>query len=160
MREDLNLEPVHPKPLSYRYSVREALPWITKAWEDTGGEWSSGDITERASVTVRAGGVGHLYTEAETDISRYAIGAEWDKLRPGEQSEKYFSLVKPGLNEPCPTVTQTAGITGAAGCGASDREAQVHHRRTQAYLRVPRRLRSHGQLRTTMGKAGAPPCPR
>ena len=28
MREDLKLDPVHPKPLGYRYSVRDALPWI------------------------------------------------------------------------------------------------------------------------------------
>ena len=28
VREDLGLEPVHPKPLAYRYSVRDALPWI------------------------------------------------------------------------------------------------------------------------------------
>jgi DNA (cytosine-5)-methyltransferase 1 len=47
--------------------------------------------------------------EAETDISRYAIGAEWDKLKPGEQSAKYFSLVKPALNAPCPTATASGG---------------------------------------------------
>lgn len=28
VREDLGMDPVHPKPLPYRYSVREALPWI------------------------------------------------------------------------------------------------------------------------------------
>jgi DNA (cytosine-5)-methyltransferase 1 len=27
VREDLNRQPVHPKPLAYRYSIREALPW-------------------------------------------------------------------------------------------------------------------------------------
>jgi len=31
VREDLNLEPAHPKPLAYRYSVRDALPWIMDA---------------------------------------------------------------------------------------------------------------------------------
>jgi DNA (cytosine-5)-methyltransferase 1 len=29
VREDLNREPAHPEPLPYRYSVRDALPWIT-----------------------------------------------------------------------------------------------------------------------------------
>lgn len=29
VREDLKLDPVHPKPLAYRYSVRDALPHIT-----------------------------------------------------------------------------------------------------------------------------------
>jgi len=30
VREDLNLDPVHPSPLPYRYSVRDALPWIVR----------------------------------------------------------------------------------------------------------------------------------
>jgi DNA (cytosine-5)-methyltransferase 1 len=30
VREDLKAEPAHPKPLPYRYSVRDALPWIEK----------------------------------------------------------------------------------------------------------------------------------
>lgn len=30
VREDLKFDPVHPTPLSYRYSVRDALPWISK----------------------------------------------------------------------------------------------------------------------------------
>lgn len=30
IREDLGAEPVHPKPLPYFYSVRDALPWITR----------------------------------------------------------------------------------------------------------------------------------
>jgi DNA (cytosine-5)-methyltransferase 1 len=30
VREDLNLDPVHPKALTYRYSVRDALPWISE----------------------------------------------------------------------------------------------------------------------------------
>ena len=30
VREDLGIDPVHPKPLAYRYSVRDALPWIVK----------------------------------------------------------------------------------------------------------------------------------
>lgn len=30
VRNDLGLDPVFPKPLAYRYSVRDALPWIGK----------------------------------------------------------------------------------------------------------------------------------
>jgi len=29
VREDLGLDPVHPKPLDYQYTVRDALPWVT-----------------------------------------------------------------------------------------------------------------------------------
>ena len=47
--------------------------------------------------------------EAEASIDGYAIGREWDTLAPGEQSEKYFQLVKPSLDAPSPTVTQRGG---------------------------------------------------
>lgn len=29
VREDLGVDPVHPEPLAYRYSVRDALPWLS-----------------------------------------------------------------------------------------------------------------------------------
>lgn len=31
VREDLGIDPVHPKPLPYQYIVRDALPWISDA---------------------------------------------------------------------------------------------------------------------------------
>jgi DNA (cytosine-5)-methyltransferase 1 len=55
VREDLGIDPVHPKPLAYRYSVRDALPWITKASHDTSGIMSCGDITDKPSPAVMAG---------------------------------------------------------------------------------------------------------
>ena len=233
VRNDLGVKPAFPKPLSYRYSVREALPWITtigtsngfghseqipaqsqpyhtvgtgpqqgnglarfveietltaRVMNDTGGQYSEGEVTDRPSPTVdtnprlfieseiiidpdsnakgrvvgkkvsrdgpfgtitahgvsggnkpqvvepRAyrdkrgaygndgditeepaptvlgGSVGtHWIVEPETDISQYAIGKEWDKLGPGEQSDKYYQLVKPDAGSPCPTVTQRGG---------------------------------------------------
>lgn len=51
----------------------------------------------------------------EADIRRYAIGEEYRKLRPGESSERYFSLVRPRGDRPVPTITKTAGSVGAAG---------------------------------------------
>jgi len=87
VRNDLPVEPSHPKPLPYRYSLRDAIPWITTVGSSN---------------------------EAETDISRYAIGAEWEKLNPGESSDKYFNLTKPAIDRPCPTVTQTGSHVPAA----------------------------------------------
>jgi DNA (cytosine-5)-methyltransferase 1 len=112
VREDLGLDPAHPKPLPYRYSVRDALPWIVGV--------------DGAMPTVQAGAGartssswkhGTCIVEAETDISRYAIGAEWDKMgKPGTQSDKYFSLTRPALDAPCLCVTQTGGsVLSAAG---------------------------------------------
>lgn len=81
VREDLRIDPVHPKPLPYRYTVRDALQFATTP-----------------------------AVESETDISRYAIGAEWERMgKPGTQSDKYFSLTRPSFNEPCGTITQRGG---------------------------------------------------
>lgn len=92
VRDDLGLAPVFPKPLPYRYSIRDALPWIGRS-----------DDFDKPEV------------EAEADISRYAVGAEWDKLKPGGQSDKYFQLVRPDADEPSPTITASGGTTSLAG---------------------------------------------
>ena len=115
VREDLGLDPVHPKPLAYRYSVRDALPWIVKAEHDTSGQFSVGDITDRPACTVTTSQ--HLFAtaEPEADISRYAIGAEWDNLKPGEQSDKYFNLVRTDPDKPSPTVCGSHGNSSTAG---------------------------------------------
>lgn len=42
-------------------------------------------------------------------------GSEWDKLKEGEQSEKYMSLIRPKADAPCPTVLARGGHGGAAG---------------------------------------------
>lgn len=146
VRDDLGIEPVHPKPLPYRYSVRDAIggldgrvttkrtrrslddpPTImthnrkgtqseialTRIVQGKGSSHSSNRGEEvsldRPLPTVNAGSKGsgphQFYVERETDISNQAIGREYDKLNPGEQSEKYFSLVRTDENEPCPTVT-------------------------------------------------------
>lgn len=85
-REDLGLEPDHPSPLSYRYSIREALTGLKVPVED----------------------------KAAVSIERFAIGKEWKNLGEGETSERYFNLVRPMGREPAPTVTATSGSIGAA----------------------------------------------
>ena len=152
VREDLGLTPAFPKPLSYRYSVRDALPWIGSVEggngfdghadyssdgpaatmqasrpvrvrairDDRGAFGNGGDITDQPSPTVLSDSVGTHWIE--TDISRYAIGAEWDKLAAGEQSDKYRNLVKPHLDKPCPTVVQRGGdVTAASVCHPTER---------------------------------------
>ena len=84
VRNDLEFEPVFPKPFGYYYSVRDALP------------------------------KNQLFIEAETSISRFAIGKEWDSLRPGTCSEKYLNLTKPRINSPSPCVTAKGGYPGIA----------------------------------------------
>jgi len=122
VRKDLGVEPRHPKPLPYFYSVQDAIPWIVKGKMITAGNerhtlegrrptW---DIKNDPAPTVTATEAQINLIEAESDISRFAIGKEWDNIQPGQKSDKYLNLVKPKLGSPCPTITQTGGNIGAA----------------------------------------------
>lgn len=51
VRSDLGLPPAYPVPLPYRYSVRDALPWIT-AQGDNGGIAAVMHPTERRKFTI------------------------------------------------------------------------------------------------------------
>lgn len=88
----LGISPIHPDPLPYNYSIRDALPW----------SFTKGRTIEKESVLGRA------------------YGAEWDKIKPGEASDKYFNLVKPALDLPCPTVT-AIGYGAASVCHPTER---------------------------------------
>lgn len=90
VRNGIGIAPHFPKPFPYQYTLQDAIPWLRDPEQNP------------------------FPVEEETDISRYAIGKEWGKFIPGGKSEKYFSLVKPMPNVPCPTITATAGQTGAA----------------------------------------------
>jgi DNA (cytosine-5)-methyltransferase 1 len=80
VRDDLGIEPAHPEPLPYRYSLAEALEGVIAQYDPN------------------------------ADISSYAIGKEWDRMAaPGTQSEKYFQLVRPSPHKPVPTITQRGG---------------------------------------------------
>lgn len=184
VRDDLvekrGVGPVFPKPLAYRYSVRDALPHIGEVtiggtpdnWQDasqrpspaiaqsdhssgrsrwfsgggfvaaeteppahveervpvrvvhdTSGEYGQGDITDRPAPAVTVGmdsmNSGHFRVEEEVrivegDISDHKIAEEWDKLEPGQSSEKYYNLTKPHPDAPSPTVTQMGGNLGMA----------------------------------------------
>jgi DNA (cytosine-5)-methyltransferase 1 len=81
VRDDLVLRPAFPRPLPFRYSLRDALRDVEPSEEDR--EWLS--------------------------FARYAIGREWDKLQPGRSSQKFFNLVKPALAKPCPTICCEGG---------------------------------------------------
>lgn len=58
-------------------------------------------------------------------LEGYAIGAAWDKLAPGQKSDKYLNLVRPDADRPCPTVTASGG--GGNGAGVPGSTASVTH---------------------------------
>lgn len=134
VRDDLPAEPVFPAPLPYRYSVRDALPWITA--QGGGGSFGAGELrgTDRASPTIGASPTSGNGTcpasmvvadateqpiDPETgeniDISHRAIGKEWARLFPGHASDKYFNLVRSHPDRPAATVTASAGSVTLAG---------------------------------------------
>lgn len=123
VRNDLGLAPVFPNPLPYRYSVKEAIPWIIKVRKGEGfGHYRFDDAEQAVADTVGttpASGNNKDNTafvvEAETDISKYAIGDEWDNLKPGQVSKKYTSLIKADVDRPSFVVTAAAGSTSTAG---------------------------------------------
>jgi DNA (cytosine-5)-methyltransferase 1 len=113
VREDLKAEPAHPKPLPYRYSVREALPWITTIEDANGYSKHAHYPTDKPCDTIQASRP--VNVEAETDISRYAIGAEWDKLKEGEGSSKYLNLKRTRLDGAAHCISADGGNPSTAG---------------------------------------------
>lgn len=111
-RNDLGIEPQYPVPLKYRYSVRDALPWIVKLESGPTGFGAGSLSAIKPAATVPAS-MQSPYSahkvEAETDISKYAIGNEWEKLKQGEQSDRYFSLIRVDSEKPSPTIMASSG---------------------------------------------------
>lgn len=132
-REDLSVEPRHPPPLAFRYSVAEALPCVArvsrvKYVHPSEGRHTFHDAEESPAPTVKQSIGGdtewsskalvEVYADGDTgeDVSlgNAAIGEEWDKIRQGSHSKKYFQLGKPDPGGPSYTVTQVGGSVAAA----------------------------------------------
>ena len=90
VREDLDLDPVHPNPLPYRYTIADACPWIVETLED------------------------EIYVEPEASIAKYCTGKEFDNLKVGGQSTKYFNLVRVNPYKPSPCICASHGQPGSA----------------------------------------------
>lgn len=122
VREDLGVGPAFPKPLPYRYSVRDALPGIaSQHWDGKGAFKAIDRPATEPSLTITVNNDYQLTAcegvppvEPEAAIGRFAIGREYDNVPVGGNSARYFNLARPDPDKPCPTVTQTGGTTGAA----------------------------------------------
>jgi DNA (cytosine-5)-methyltransferase 1 len=122
VRTDLRLAPAHPKPLPYRYSVRDALPGITGDLEHANGFTGHRPRSTAGPAAAIQANRPIAVIEPETDIGPYAIGAEWDRTPAGGASKKYFSLKRPALDRPSHAVTQTGGAPSAASvCHPTER---------------------------------------
>ena len=100
VREDIYTEGMrlHPKPFGPQIPLREAFHGLEMTEEDK--EW--------------------------TNVSKYAIFEELRKLNYGDQSDKYFSLVKADPRKYSPCITATTGNRGAASpCHWDDRKFTI-----------------------------------
>lgn len=125
VRNDIDRQPVFPKKLPYRYAIRDVLPHIQSIQLPKlyGEDKRIGGNEVCPTIDTKGIGAKDFYQVRAVDradldavsIEKYAIGREWKKLRQGEASGKYFQLVRPDPRRPCPTITQTGGVIGAAG---------------------------------------------
>lgn len=88
-RRDVGLIiPTHPKAMSERYSYAEAMA-------EYPGELPEDEL-------------------AYSSIVGYSIHPRWEKLKPGEQDEERFNLIRMDPDKPMPTLTKTADNPGSA----------------------------------------------
>jgi DNA (cytosine-5)-methyltransferase 1 len=64
--------------------------------------------------------------DTAASLDGYAIGTEWDKLKPGESSDKYLNLSRPHPDAPSPSIT-AQGAGGSGGIGVPGSTASVTH---------------------------------
>lgn len=126
VRSDLanrhGIGPVFPRPLPYFYSVQDALPWIRKI-RISKNDFKSAATSPARTVLVNdhSGSPtefrqGKGYVEADCWLENTAIGREWERLHQGQNSQKYFNLVRAHARRPSPTITASAGHhPGTAG---------------------------------------------
>ncbi|MEQ4723791.1 DNA (cytosine-5-)-methyltransferase [Nonomuraea sp. B19D2] len=93
VRDDLGMEPVHPKPLPYRYTVRDAIGDLPGAFDDLETDPETGQ-----PLTLRG----------------YAIEKHWRELRPGQGHNLRTSLKRLSWDQPCPTIVARAGTAGTS----------------------------------------------
>ncbi len=118
VRADLKLDPAWPKPLPYRYSIRDALPWVVGA--NSKGGARSADLPSPTVLTHGRRATQSELTavaavEADGDMTRFAVGREWETLKEGEQSGKYFNLIRADRELPSPTILASHGGSSIAG---------------------------------------------
>jgi DNA (cytosine-5)-methyltransferase 1 len=123
--DDLDARPAFPAPLAYRYSVRDALPWISGLESGHGFHGHAMETAAKPAPVILAGRAVRARSEVEpeTDISRYSTGRHWDALPPGGSVFRGGGrLWKPALDAPCATGVVSGGDpTAASVCHPTER---------------------------------------
>jgi DNA (cytosine-5)-methyltransferase 1 len=118
VRDDLDLEPAFPAPLPYRYSIRDAVPWISRVEGANGYDGHAYYDADRPAATIQASRALNVealaVVEPESSMESHATGRAWHEIGGIGQSERYFQLVRPDPDAPAPTVTAAGGNAGLA----------------------------------------------
>jgi DNA (cytosine-5)-methyltransferase 1 len=121
-RKDLEWEPEFPRPLPYRYTLREVLPHLQRVVHDTSGDFGVGDVTDKPcpAITVGVNSVNSLHFKVHgpeyLSKTGVAVLGAWERLRPGEQSKKYLNLQRADLDEPSPCILAANGKSTSIAC--------------------------------------------
>lgn len=100
VRDDIGIEPVHPRPLRYQYTVADALPWIKSCVHDTSGLYGTGEVINRPSpaITIGVNSVNSNHFKVESDTNHVMLPASRRKLGA-------FNLSEVKSYAPCGMVT-------------------------------------------------------
>lgn len=95
MREDLGVSPQWPTPWRYQYSVRDALPWVTAAALDTGGQYAGRAefVNEPCPAIIGASQPGR-------NSGHYKVLGLPPSRTPGS-----YGVKEVNPNDPCPCIT-------------------------------------------------------
>jgi DNA (cytosine-5)-methyltransferase 1 len=140
VRNDLGLLPAFPRPLPYRYSVREACPWIVSTSNEQTGAFRNGELSpNKPAPTVVAGGgqsykrhhvvvepghgfAAHKACDVETEPA-HTIRVNYQPLLvvgnptiPQRSGNSFPRGEYHSLDAPCPVIHANAGAVGGAPC--------------------------------------------
>jgi len=92
VRDDVPGDPsqAYPKPLGYRYSVRDALPWIHESTQDPQGQWPPSTYSNEPHGTIPCSNFRHIKIQ---------------ELSPSRRKKNAYNLEDVKADKPCPTVT-------------------------------------------------------
>lgn len=93
VRNDLGLKPVHPEPLPYYYTIRDAISDLRGAYVDPESWADKG---------------------ADTPTGEYSIASKWRECKPGTNHPIRFQVRRSHWDEASHTLTTTGFAPGAA----------------------------------------------
>jgi len=104
VRDDLGLDPPFPSPLPYRYTVRDACPWIARVGFDlqfSGGDTEANRVWKDSAIPMRTV-MASIRRMPKVVAPAVGVGAACPS-------------VEPDPDIPCPTMTAASGRSGLAG---------------------------------------------